>query len=242
MRIKAIDPSTMSPTPTEVQALFNRIAPVYDDLNDWLSLGLHRVWKHMAVKWSRVGPGAKALDVCCGSGDLARLLARQVGHDGQVIGLDFSAAQLAVAQARSQFLPQITLVQGDALDLPFPAQTFDGVTLGYGLRNVQDIPRCLREIWRVLKPGAWVAVLDFSHPETQSLQQFQAWYLQQVVVPIAQCYQVTSEYEYLLPSIERYPRPLALIDIARSAGLTQVGFYPLAGGLMGVLVGQRAIP
>lgn len=231
--------SSSPPTPQEVQALFNRIAPVYDPLNDWLSLGLHRVWKQMAVKWSRVGPGQAALDVCCGSGDLALLLARRVGNQGQVVGLDFSAAQLEMAKTRSQGLGHISWVQGDALALPFPDHSFDGATLGYGLRNVGDIPQCLSGLYRVLRPGAWAAILDFSHPQAAWVKDFQAWYLQQIVVPLAKAHNLTEEYTYLIPSLARYPKPPELITMAQAAGFQAVTFYPLMGGLMGVLVGQH---
>jgi demethylmenaquinone methyltransferase/2-methoxy-6-polyprenyl-1,4-benzoquinol methylase len=231
--------SNPPPSPAAIQALFNRIAPVYDDLNDWLSLGLHRVWKQMAVKWSRVAPGQVALDVCCGSGDIALLLARQVGKTGQVVGLDFSAAQLEIAKSRSVFLPQVQWLQGDALALPFSEEMFDGATLGYGLRNVADIPQCLSELYRVLKPGAWVAILDFSHPQDAGVKQFQAWYLEQIVIPLARHYHLTDEYTYLIPSLARYPQPPTLIQMAQTAGFQAVTFYPLLGGLMGVLVGQH---
>ncbi|AFY61083.1 bifunctional demethylmenaquinone methyltransferase/2-methoxy-6-polyprenyl-1,4-benzoquinol methylase UbiE [Synechococcus sp. PCC 6312] len=230
---------TSSPTPSQVQALFNRIAPVYDPLNDWLSLGLHRVWKQMAVKWSQVQPGQSALDVCCGSGDLALLLARRVGIQGQVVGLDFSTAQLEMAKIRSRGLGQIKWIQGDALGLPFDDGSFDGATLGYGLRNVSDIPQCLSELYRVLRPGGWVAILDFSHPQELWLKNFQAWYLQQIVVPLAKTYNLTDEYTYLIPSLARYPKPPELITMAQAAGFQAVTFYPLMGGLMGVLVGQH---
>ncbi len=230
---------TISPTQTEVQALFNRIAPAYNHLNDLTSLGLHRIWKHMAVKWSRLQPGGRALDVCCGSGDLALLLAHQVGNTGSVVGLDFSEAQLAIAQARSQSLKNIQWLQGDALNLPFPNHTFDGATLGYGLRNVGDIPRCLGELHRVLKPGAWVAILDFSHPESAWVKSFQAWYLENVVVPMAQLYGLTAEYQYLLPSLARYPTPEKLMATAATVGFCEITYYPLLAGMMGVLVGQH---
>ena len=135
------------------QRLFDSIAPVYDQLNDSLSLGLHRVWKRMTVQWSGAAPGQVALDVCCGSGDLALLLAAAVGPTGSVTGLDFSGGMLEDAKRRAAAaaaagggagLAPLRWVQGDALQLPFEPASFDAVTMGYGLRNVADIPRALR--------------------------------------------------------------------------------------------------
>ncbi len=230
------------PEATEIQALFNRIAPAYDQLNDWLSLGQHRVWKQMAVRWSDAQPGDCCLDLCCGSGDLARRLARQVGKTGQVYGLDFSVAQLAVAAAQSQRSVQplnVSWVEGDALKLPFEAEQFDAATMGYGLRNVLDIPRSLRELYRVLKPGATAAILDFHQPQSAWVSSFQQWYLASLVVPMAESLDLKQEYAYIMPSLERFPTGAAQVELARQAGFGQATHYPIAGGIMGVLVIQK---
>lgn len=226
----------------EIQAMFDRIAPVYDELNQNLSLGLHRIWKRMAVLWSEAQTGDFCLDVCCGSGDLAFLLARQVGAMGTVYGVDFAEAQLAIARQRTtQLAPAATMhwQSGDALALPFTDSTFDAVTMGYGLRNLTDIPQGLRELCRVLKPGAKVAILDFHQPESAPLQQFQRWYLQRIVVPSAQRLGMTAEYEYLSPSIEAFPRGSMQVQLAHAAGFSQAVHYSIAAGLMGVLVATR---
>src|SRR5579883_3490168 len=171
---------------THIRSLFNRIAPVYDQLNTQLSLGQHRIWKQMAVKWSGAKAGDTCLDICCGSGDLALLLAERVGRNGHVTGLDFAVEQLAIAQQRSQanYPPlSITWLEGDALDLPFPDYRFDAATMGYGLRNVIDIPRSLKELHRVLKPSAKAAILDFHRPSNEQVRVLQQWYLDAIVVP-----------------------------------------------------------
>jgi demethylphylloquinol methyltransferase len=230
------------PNAADVQSLFNRIAPVYDDLNQWLSLGQHRIWKLMAVKWATPQPGDHGLDLCCGSGDLACLLAKTIGPTGKVVGVDFAAAQLMTAQERSALLcPQLTLdwVEGDVLDLPFTSNTFDCATMGYGLRNVVDIPSCLQGIQRVLKPSAKVAILDFHRPSQAILQQFQAWYLDQVVVPLARSLSLTEEYAYIAPSLERFPVGTEQVQMALAAGFQNAIHYPIAGGLMGVLVATK---
>lgn len=225
----------------QVRALFDKIAPIYDSLNDWLSLGQHRIWKQMAVKWSEPAIGSTCLDVCCGSGDLARLLAQRIGPTGQVYGVDFSPAQLAIAHQR--ILPinasSITWVEADALHLPFENNFFDAATMGYGLRNVIDIPASLTELHRVLKPHAKVAILDFHRPHHGSTQAFQQWYLTTVVVPMAQFFGLKEEYAYITPSLERFPTGREQVVLAKAAGFTQVTHYAIANGMMGVLVAEK---
>lgn len=208
-------------------------------MNDWLSLGQHRIWKQMAVKWSNALPGDTCLDLCCGSGDLALWLARRVGNTGFVYGVDFSPAQLAIARQRSQqqypHVP-ITWVEADVLDLPFADNHFDAATMGYGLRNVTDIPRSLKELHRVLQPGAKAAILDFHRPSNSQLRAFQQWYLDTIVVPIAQQLRLTEEYAYISPSLDRFPTGQEQVELARQAGFATVTHYPIASDMMGVLV------
>jgi len=230
------------PTAADIQGIFNRIAPVYDDLNQRLSFGLHRIWKRMAVRWSRATPGDTALDLCCGSGDLALMLAQQVGRSGTVYGVDFSADQLAVARGRAQRLGWPTPIHwtlGDALDLPFEAASFDAATMGYGLRNLTDISQGLVELRRVLKPGATAAILDFHQPPNALMQQFQQWYLDTIVVPAARDLGLNQEYAYIAPSLDRFPAGQEQVALARQAGFASAVHYTLAGGLMGVLVVRR---
>lgn len=224
---------------SEVQAIFNRLAPMYDELNQSLSFGLHRVWKLMTVKWCQPKPSDLGLDVCCGTGDLTQLLAKQVGKTGKVIGLDFSCELLAIAKQRAdENTPHLPLewIEGDALNLPFGDQTFDCATMGYGLRNVTDITQCLTELYRVLKPSAKVAILDFHRPNQPLVRSFQQWYLNQVVVPTAKRFNLTDEYAYISPSVERFPVGPEQIKLAYQVQFSHAVHYPLAGGLMGVLV------
>ncbi|MEA5449182.1 bifunctional demethylmenaquinone methyltransferase/2-methoxy-6-polyprenyl-1,4-benzoquinol methylase UbiE [Leptolyngbya sp. CCNP1308] len=235
-------PPTAPPSATDIQGLFDRIAPVYDSLNERLSFGLHRVWKRMAVRWSGAAPGQQVLDVCCGSGDLALMLARQVGAAGTVYGVDFSAELLAVAEERAgqtYSVSPIHWVQGDALALPFEGNTFDAATMGYGLRNLTDIPQGLAELRRVLKPGASAAILDFHRPQGWVAEQFQRWYLDALVVPTAKDMGLTDEYAYIGPSVDRFPTGPEQVALALQAGFGQAVHYPIAGGLMGVLVVSR---
>jgi demethylphylloquinol methyltransferase len=223
----------------DIRDLFDRIAPVYDRLNNDLSLGIHWVWKQMAVSWSGAQLGDCCLDLCCGSGDIAQLLAKRVGKNGWVYGADFAPAQLENAAQRVEkiYLPcDIKWVEADALQLPFTDNFFDAATLGYGLRNVVDIPGCLLELKRVLKPDATVAILDFHRPSNFLAANFQRWYLDNVVVPTARRYDMTAEYEYLMPSVEQFPVGDEQVALGQKAGFGEVWHYSIAGGIMGVLV------
>lgn len=223
----------------EIRTIFNRIAPVYDQLNDWLSLGQHRIWKEMAVKWSEAKPGDTCLDLCCGSGDLALRLARHVGVQGKVYGVDFSPNLLINARLRAKMQypqPPITWVEADVLNLPFEDNQFAAATMGYGLRNVTDIHRSLKELHRVLKPKAKAAILDFHRPKNSQIRAFQQWYLDNLVVPLADYLGVKEEYAYISPSLDRFPIGEEQIELARQVGYATATHYPIANGMMGMLV------
>lgn len=223
----------------EIRDIFDRIAPVYDQLNNWLSLGQHRIWKEMTIKWSGAKPGDTCVDLCCGSGDLAFGLARYVGNQGQVYGVDFSANLLAAAQERAQSQysqPPISWIEADVLNLPFHDEQFDAATMGYGLRNVTDIGRSLQELHRVLKPGATAAILDFHRPRNQQIRAFQQWYLSSIVVPMAEKMGLKQEYAYISPSLDRFPTGEEQVELARQVDFTSVTHYPIANDMMGVLV------
>lgn len=232
------------PSETEIQQIFDCIAPVYDRFNDLLSLGQHRVWKKMSLLWCEPKRGEVWLDLCCGSGDMTALLAQKVAPTGQAIGLDFSKELLAIAASKSQnYLPKIqkclTWQEGNVLSLPFSENSFDGATLAYGLRNVSDIPRCLTELHRVLKNGAKAAILDFHRPSDRLMQAFQSFYLDQVVVPLADRFSMTEEYAYIAPSLARFPIGSEQVNLAKNAGFSQATHYAIANGMMGVLVIQK---
>jgi demethylphylloquinol methyltransferase len=223
----------------QVQALFDQIAPVYDRLNGWLSLGQHRIWKQMAIQWAGPKPNGINADLCCGSGDLTLMMAHRLRGHGQVLGIDFSHQQLAIAQQRAQGLPwakSIQWIESDVLQLPLADNTVDALTMGYGLRNVADIPGALKEIHRVLKPQSRAAILDFNRSASPWVRQFQQWYLQQIVVPLASCFQLKEEYAYLETSLARFPTGPKQVELAREIGFDAVRHYPIAGATMGVLV------
>ncbi|KAL9328036.1 hypothetical protein ACSQ67_003039 [Phaseolus vulgaris] len=226
------------------RALFNRIAPVYDNLNDLLSAGQHRVWKRMAVSWTGAKLGDCVLDVCCGSGDLSFLLSHKVGCDGKVIGLDFSKDQLSIASSRQQLLSKkcftnIEWVEGDALDLPFMDGWFDAITMGYGLRNVVDKHKAMQEIFRVLKTGSTVSILDFNKSNESLTSAITEWMIDNVVVPVASGYGLSEEYKYLKSSIREFLTGKELEKLALEVGFSAARHYEIGGGLMGCLVAKR---
>jgi demethylphylloquinol methyltransferase len=232
--------SSVQPEADRIRQLFDRIAPQYDQMNQDMSLGLHQVWKQMAVHWSGAAEGMTCLDLCCGSGDLALLLARQVGVTGQVTGADFSRQQLTVAAQKNPYLQdRLSWVEADALALPFEGDRFDAATMAYGLRNLTDIPQGLRELRRVLKPGAKAAILDFHRPTNPLINRFQQWYLETIVVPTAQRFDLTEEYAYIGPSVDRFPLGPEQVALAKAAGFTHAVHYPIAGGMMGILVTSK---
>lgn len=155
--------------PTQVRGMFARIASHYDRLNDLMTLGRHRAWKRTAIRRLSVRPGGRYLDLCTGTGDLALLLARV--KKTEIQALDFSAEMLEVARQRTAPSSPIAWIQGDAMDLPFPAAHFDGVIVGFGLRNVGDLEIALREVARVLKPGGRFVSLDLGKPRNWLVRQ-----------------------------------------------------------------------
>lgn len=230
-----------------VGRLFARIAPRYDLLNDVMSLGWHRVWKRKLVRLARPQPGERALDVCCGTGDLALALARQ-GLD--VVGLDFSEEMLTVARERTarQFsrtqppagcarAPQ--LVHGDAQQLPFAKGTFDIVTVGYGLRNLTSWETGLREMVRVSKPGGRLLVLDFGKPPNPVWRRLYFAYLRSIVpcLGLAFCGNAKA-YGYILESLKHYPAQTGVAQSMRALEMQQVRVVNLLGGVMSINYGE----
>ncbi len=222
--------------PAAVQRLFNQIAPRYDQLNDLLSLGLHRLWKRQAIAWIRPSPGQRLLDLCCGTGDLALVMAAAVRPDGEVLGLDAAAEPLAIAAARGRQQPWLPLrwQQGDAQATGLPAASADGAVMAYGLRNLADPAAGLAELRRLLRRGGRAAVLDFNRP-SGAVAGFQHFYLRRLVVPTAEWFGIPEHYAYLEASLQRFPTGPAQQAMARDAGFSQVRHRPLTGGLMGVL-------
>ncbi|MFM7264825.1 MAG: bifunctional demethylmenaquinone methyltransferase/2-methoxy-6-polyprenyl-1,4-benzoquinol methylase UbiE [Cyanobium sp.] len=224
--------------PASVRGLFEDIAPRYDALNDLLSLGLHRLWKRQAVLRLRPAPGQRLVDLCCGTGDLALVLAGRVHPGGLVLGLDAAAAPLDLARRRSALQPWLPLEwrQGDAMATGLPDGWAHGAAMAYGLRNLADPAGGLGELRRLLRPGGRAVVLDFNRPSPGSLPAvFQRLYLRQVVVPAARSFGLEEHYAYLESSLARFPTAPEQEQLAREAGFGSVRHLPLAAGLMGLL-------
>jgi len=247
-----------------VNDLFARIARRYDLINDLQSFGLHRRWKRRVAELARVAPGARALDLCCGTGDLAFALAHR---GGDVTGLDFSPQMLAVAGSRAKReerrmksgerraeteeagspnsrAPRSALrtphfVQGDAQQAPFAENTFDIVTVGYGLRNLTSWERGLEEMRRVARPGARLIVLDFGKPPNAVWRAVYFAHLKMSVPLIGLLFcGNASAYAYILESLKHYPAQLAVAEKMRQLQLTNVGVINLLGGAMAINLGE----
>lgn len=220
----------------KVNDLFARVAPRYDLINDLQSLGLHRAWKRRLVRMANVRPGERALDVCCGTGDIAFALSRS---GATVTAVDFSAAMLGVAVKRAA-APHASLLtphfhQGDAMQLAFNDNTFDVVTVGYGLRNLREWETGLREMHRVAKPGARLLVLDFGKPDNALLRSLYFAYLR-VVVPVFGklfCGDAAT-HAYILESLQRYPAQRGVATAMERLGCRDVRIVNLLGGAMSI--------
>jgi demethylmenaquinone methyltransferase/2-methoxy-6-polyprenyl-1,4-benzoquinol methylase len=224
----------------KVQDLFSRIAPRYDLVNDVQSFGLHRYWKRRLVDLARARAGDRALDVCCGTGDLALRLSRR---SARVIGVDFTAEMLAVACDRSRYVlpdaPQF--VQADALSLPFHDASFDVVTVAYGLRNLADVKLGLREMKRVARPGARVLVLDFGKPDNALWRGLYFAYLKAFVPVLGRVFcGSSSAYAYILESLKHYPAQNGVAAQMRELGLTNIRIINLLGGVMSINYAETA--
>ena len=229
----------------KVSQLFARIATRYDLLNDIQSLGWHRVWKRKLISLAQPQPGQKALDICCGTGDLAFALA---DHNVETIGLDFSKEMLEVARQRCSKLPSGTrsvvaqpeFMQGDAQQLPFADGSFDIVTVGYGLRNLANWETGLREMQRVAKPEGRVLVLDFGKPPNPILRAIYFGYLRTVVPVLGLLFcGHMSAYAYILESLKHYPAQQGVAESMRVLGMTGVRVVNFLGGIMSINYGLK---
>lgn len=223
-----------SPEPGRVRQMFDGIAGSYDRLNDLMTAGLHHRWRDMGVMLARVGPGSSALDVCCGTGDFAFALKKAVGAAGRVVGVDVSEEMLAVARdkcGRNQLYVEFML--GDVLDLPFPDGGFDACTVGFGIRNVADIPRAFREMRRVCRPGGRVVCLEITQPRIPVFKQFYGLWFDHAVPRLGRLAASDEPaYRYLPASVKRFPGPDELKRLMEEAGLRNVRFEILAGGII----------
>lgn len=226
-----------------VHGVFTAIAHRYDMLNSVLSFNQDKYWRRFAVAQTGLKPGGRALDVCCGTGRLTLELAKAVGPGGAVTGLDFCQVMLTQARrniARNTHGGVITLVEGNALDLPFAADTFDCATIGFALRNVASIPRVLAEMRRVVRPGGRVVSLELAKPGAPVFKQLYYLYFEHVLPWLGSLgVGRTGPYQWLTESLRRYPHQSVVRDMFRDAGLRNAVYYELTGGIVAVHVGVK---
>jgi demethylmenaquinone methyltransferase/2-methoxy-6-polyprenyl-1,4-benzoquinol methylase len=226
----------------KVNDLFAAVARRYDLLNDLMSFGLHRVWKRRVVELAAVKSGDRALDLCCGTGDISFALAQR---GAEVVGLDFSEKMLEVAEARrlksSKLKTQnLKFIQGDAQAIPFPENSFNIVTVGYGLRNLTSWETGLSEMCRVAKPGGRIIVLEFGKPANALWRAVYFAHLRCSVPLIGLLFCGNAQaYAYILESLKHYPAQLAVAEKMRGLKLTNVRVINLLGGAMAINYGEK---
>jgi|SRR5699024_10364717 len=225
-----------------VHRVFEKIYGQYDSMNSIISFKRHKVWRKDVMKRMNVTKGTKALDVCCGTGDWAFSLAEAAGSNGQVIGLDFSHNMLSVAKEKNKSLKydQLSFIQGNAMELPFDDDSFDYVTIGFGLRNVPDYMTVLKEMYRVLKPGGKAVCLETSQPTLIGFRQGYYLYFR-FIMPLlgkllAKSYQ---EYAWLYESAKNFPDKQKLKQMFYSAGFSQVSVKQYTGGVAAMHMGIK---
>lgn len=226
-----------------VANVFNSVADKYDVMNDLMSLGVHRLWKRFAIGMTGVGPGQRVLDVASGTGDLTRAMAQRVGESGEVVMTDINAAMLARGRARltdEGIVGNVRHVLADAQRLPFPHNYFDCVTIGFGLRNVTNIPLALASMHSVLRPGGRLIVLEFSRPALPGLKPLYDAYSFQVLPRLGKLIAGDAEsYRYLAESIRMHPGQERLRTLIRDAGFAQCDYYNLSGGIVALHRGYK---
>lgn len=229
---------------TRVRQMFGEIAPKYDRLNHLLSLQTDRYWRWRTVRKLKPRPGEPILDVCTGTGDLALAFYRATRGTAPIVGSDFCPEMLEIARQKRDKLgipADLEFLEADAQELPFPDDYFQIVSVAFGLRNVADTDRGLREMTRVCQPGGKVAVLEFSMPTWQPFRAIYGFYFRNVLPRIGQwlARNSTSAYNYLPESVGEFPSGEALAAKMRDAGLRIVNYYPLTGGVATLYVGEK---
>jgi demethylmenaquinone methyltransferase/2-methoxy-6-polyprenyl-1,4-benzoquinol methylase len=217
-----------------VQRLFQEIAPRYDLMNSIMSVSLHKRWRAFAVSELRLKPGDCALDVCCGTGDFLPPLRKAIGP-GRLVGLDFCEAMLSRARGKTDAALSI----GDACRLPLQSNQFDGVTVGWGIRNVPDIDKAHQEIVRVLKPGGRFASVDMAKPRNPLMCRLSTFVFQSFVPKLGALLGNRRAYEYLPASTQRFWDREALAESMTRAGMVDVRHHDLFFGNICVHFGRK---
>lgn len=229
----------------EVRGMFDRIAGVYDLMNSTMSAGMHHRWRERAAEMAEVGPGAAALDVACGTGDLSFELAGRVGRTGRVVGSDFSERMLDLAREKAAERPAgegaatPVFEWADALQLPYDDASFDAVTVGFGVRNFADLERGLAELARVLRPRGRLVILEITQPQRPPLSTFFSLWFDRLVPLLGAIAGDSAAYTYLPESVRRFPLPADLAGMLAGAGLERIRWTILAGGIIAIHRGTK---
>ena len=229
----------------KVQSLFSRIAGRYDLMNTVLSLNMVPYWRRRALEIADPQAGEQWLDVCCGTGKMTLAIRRLLGAQGNVVGLDFTAEMLAVARSeekKTHLSRPVRWIEADAVELPFPAGSFDGVIIGFGLRNLPDIDRGMREMLRVLKPGGRWVCLELSHPVQPLFRQAHGFFVRNIVPRVGNLgHAEKGDYQWLPESLLKFPGAEELRDRMHQAGMTHACFKRLSGGITAVHSGMHPL-
>ena len=226
-----------------VHSVFAGVAGRYDVMNDLMSFGVHRLWKHFTLSLTGLKPGQQALDVAAGTGDLSLGMLRQVGKSGRVVSSDVNRAMLDIGRDRlldQGFAGNVDCIVADAERLPFQDDCFDCVTIGFGLRNVTDKAAALRSMLRVLKPGGQLLVLEFSTPVAPGLKSIYDAYSFKVLPLLGRLVaRDEASYRYLAESIRMHPDQESLLEMVRAAGFSHARYHNLSGGIVALHRGYK---
>lgn len=224
----------------KVHQVFETIYKKYDKMNSIISFQRHIAWRKDTMKRMNVQKGNKALDVCCGTADWTISLGQAVGFEGKVYGLDFSKNMLSIGQEKVRSIPQIELIHGNAMELPFPDNEFDFVTIGFGLRNVPDYMQVLREMHRVLKPGGKVVCLETSQPTAFVFKQLYNFYFKNIMPLFGKLFAKSyEEYSWLQESTMSFPDKEKLAKMFIEAGFENIQVKSYSGGVAAMHLGVK---
>lgn len=225
----------------QVNRMFDRVASRYDALNSVMTGGLHHRWRERAAAQTGLGPGETALDVCCGTGDMTLELSKLIAPAGHVVGCDFSEPMLDLARekAAERGADGVRFEWADALQLPYDGERFDAVTVGFGVRNLADLDRGLREMARVLKPGGRLVILEITQPTRPPLSVFFSLWFDRIVPLLGALSSNPEAYSYLPESVRSFPKPHGLAEKMDDAGFKGIRYTVLAGGIIAIHSGIR---
>jgi demethylmenaquinone methyltransferase/2-methoxy-6-polyprenyl-1,4-benzoquinol methylase len=228
---------------SKVGEVFHSVAKNYDIMNDLMSLGVHRLWKHFTIELSQIRPNSCVLDLAGGSGDLTKLICKKVGDLGQVVLADINSSMLGVGRNRlidSGFYKNVSFIQANAELLPFADNTFHCLTMAFGLRNVTDKLKALKSMLNVIKPGGKIMILEFSTPQNLGLKSIYDWYSFNILPKIGSLVaKDESSYKYLAESIRMHPDQNSLKSLIEEAGFEDCRYYNLSGGIVALHIAYK---